>query len=400
MRCPWQAGNVRTPESYDRDAGSDSEEAHGIKFNSIFNHLTYYHVCQPGLPPCLGHDLFEGVVSYDLSLFLNHMIKIKKWFSYELLNSRITNFQSHGTDVANKPCKVNMNSQTLGGHAVQNWYLLRFLPFFVGDLIQNYEDELWKLCLQLREIENYICAPVISRAQVAYLQILINEYIENRFKLFPLVPLKPKHHYLVHYPELILKFGPLIRLWAMRFEAKHSYFKRCICAAQNYINVTLTMAERHQMLQAMYSSSTRFPGVYEMAKGLPFYCDSYCDSIQGAVKSLNFSGRSTSVSDRITVRGIAYKRDDYVIVDTSDIGYSCFAIITMILLHKGNLVYFLVQLVDTVYEYNFGLYEVKENSSQIRCININDLKDLWPLHAYNIGPKKYIAIKHQTLTLD
>lgn len=30
----------------------------GVKFNSVLNTLNYYHVCEPGLPPCLAHDLF------------------------------------------------------------------------------------------------------------------------------------------------------------------------------------------------------------------------------------------------------------------------------------------------------------------------------------------------------
>ena len=43
---------------------------------------------------------------------------------------------------------------------------------------------------------------------------------------FPETTLKPKHHFMRHYPAQILKFGPLIRVWMMRFESKHSYFKR------------------------------------------------------------------------------------------------------------------------------------------------------------------------------
>lgn len=42
----------------------------GIKGDSIFNKLSNFHVCQPGLPPCLAHDLFEGVVDYDVALCL------------------------------------------------------------------------------------------------------------------------------------------------------------------------------------------------------------------------------------------------------------------------------------------------------------------------------------------
>lgn len=40
----------------------------GVKFQSVFNSLKYFTVCQPGLPPCLGHDIFEGVLSYDVAL--------------------------------------------------------------------------------------------------------------------------------------------------------------------------------------------------------------------------------------------------------------------------------------------------------------------------------------------
>ena len=40
-------------------------ESRGLKFDSLFNSLTYFHVCQPGLRPCIGHDVFEGIVAYD-----------------------------------------------------------------------------------------------------------------------------------------------------------------------------------------------------------------------------------------------------------------------------------------------------------------------------------------------
>lgn len=42
----------------------------GVKFDSIFNKLSNFHVCMPGLPPCIGHDLFEGIVTFDLALYI------------------------------------------------------------------------------------------------------------------------------------------------------------------------------------------------------------------------------------------------------------------------------------------------------------------------------------------
>lgn len=87
------AGIVRSPEMNLRKnpifaAGNElllkSTEVKGIKLRSVFNDLPDFHVCQPGLPPCLGHDIFEGVLSYNLDLYLNYFIKKMKWFTCTL----------------------------------------------------------------------------------------------------------------------------------------------------------------------------------------------------------------------------------------------------------------------------------------------------------------------------
>ena len=49
------------------------------------NELTYFHVCAPGLPPCLAHDLLEGLVQYDMMLYLNYFMS-KNWFTLDFLN--------------------------------------------------------------------------------------------------------------------------------------------------------------------------------------------------------------------------------------------------------------------------------------------------------------------------
>ncbi len=71
-------------------------------------------------------------------------------------------------------------------------------------------DDVWQLTMQLKDIVEMIRAQNISVPQVAYLDVLIQEYLESRKALFPESNLKPKHHYLCHYPALTLKFGPLI----------------------------------------------------------------------------------------------------------------------------------------------------------------------------------------------
>lgn len=70
-------GITQTAQSYKdhaRGNGGDTAVSGAVKFDSLFNNLNYFHVCRRGLPSCLGHDRFEGIVSSDLALFIKHQI--------------------------------------------------------------------------------------------------------------------------------------------------------------------------------------------------------------------------------------------------------------------------------------------------------------------------------------
>lgn len=74
-------GRERTPETYrsavEQLETEDAPQVQGIKFKSVFNTLQSFDVCSPGMPPCVGHDIFEGVLSYDVALYLKYFIKKK-----------------------------------------------------------------------------------------------------------------------------------------------------------------------------------------------------------------------------------------------------------------------------------------------------------------------------------
>lgn len=127
---PNLCGPERTIENYnsavDRLQTEDtSPDVEGVKFKSVFNSLKYFNVCLPGLPPCLGHDIFEGVLSYDVALYLKYFIKKKAWFTYSILNRRIKQFKYCASDASTKPCEVSPHGAKLSGQAVQNWNFLR-----------------------------------------------------------------------------------------------------------------------------------------------------------------------------------------------------------------------------------------------------------------------------------
>jgi hypothetical protein len=76
----------RTPERY--NAAVQSLQLHaadsfeGIKHQSVLHQVPGFHVCTPALPPCVGHDLFEGVVPNDLTLCLQYFVNKKDGFHF------------------------------------------------------------------------------------------------------------------------------------------------------------------------------------------------------------------------------------------------------------------------------------------------------------------------------
>ena len=157
------------------------------------------------------------------------------------------------------------------------WCLGRFLPILIGDIIPN-DNPYWENFLTHLTIINEAFAPVSSEERLDYLGMLIEDFLEEFVVLYKDRPLTPKMHYLLHIPTwirwycmlnamessypLYLSFpnrcGPLIRIWCMRYEAKHSFFKHLSNILRNFCNIPKTLAARHQhyMCYQMLNGST------------------------------------------------------------------------------------------------------------------------------------------------
>ena len=76
------------------------------------------------------------------------------------------------------------------------------------------------------------------------------------------------------------RFGPLVRYWCMRMEAKNAYTKKAACRG-NFKNVALSFAHRHQRLLAYHLSNSDMmsvdiqsgPGIYTYMYIVPYTCD-------------------------------------------------------------------------------------------------------------------------------
>lgn len=92
---------------------------------------------------------------------------MKRYFSIDTLNARITSFNYGLPDAKNRPCNICSSTlQSRDGVIKQKagamWCLVRHMPLMLGDLVPE-NDEHWELILALLTCMDIIFAPTVSK---------------------------------------------------------------------------------------------------------------------------------------------------------------------------------------------------------------------------------------------
>lgn len=123
--------------------------------------------------------------------------------------------------------------------------LTRFLSLILGDLVP--EDNVhWKYYITLRKIIGIITSPRIVESEILVLKQLIIDHNSMYRELYG--DLKPKMHFLTHYPRLLALNGPLIHLWGMPFERKNKQLKEHVSANKSSKDLPSTIGVKNQLL--------------------------------------------------------------------------------------------------------------------------------------------------------
>ena len=131
------------------------------------------------------------------------------------------------------------------------WNFLRLLPFFIGFNVPT-DNEYWKNYICFLDVLDRLCASSFNHGELVVLSCVINDFFSTYISLYPCEHLKPKAHFimLMHYPDMIRRFGPLIK--TLRFESKNGQMKQFIANNKNKKNLCQSLAVKHQMLMYLH----------------------------------------------------------------------------------------------------------------------------------------------------
>ena len=179
---------------------------------------------------------------------------------------------------------LNSDTNSLKQKASQMLCLGRLLPLMIGNLIPE-EGERWQLFTLLIQAAMIVLSPMVNKNSLGVLEGLIEEHHTLFCTHYPGRSVIPKMHYLVHYPKHMYLFGPMVRTWCMRYEAKHRYIKRLAAFIGNFTNLPFSMAERmllHEHLSLCEKGNVSHQKTNVVGNGKRVFAGetNYCHSLQ------------------------------------------------------------------------------------------------------------------------
>jgi len=214
---------------------------------------------------------------------------------------------------------------------------------------------------------------------------VIEDHLNNFSQLYSAkwnVKLRPKHHFLVHLPEVVKKSGPLVGMSCMRYELKNSFFKRSAHTVCNFTNICHTLAKRHQQ-HTLYSLLSSFHIRDTVVVGTQLsvaictlsFCDLLCAKLDMEATD------NVAVTNKITVAGMHYVKGNIVVLDFNDLG-PIFGKIATFVCGRTDKWYLVVEMIYTEEFYShFHAYAIKEVKPTLYSIvRFDELVDHHPLH--------------------
>ena len=355
------------------------------------NELSNFHICWRS-PSDIAHDIFEGFGNDLIKTTIEYCVSLN-YFNLEYLNGKIRNFTYVGHDKTNKPVELSIDSHkkiVVKETAMQCHCLLRLLPLLIGHKIPE-GDPVWELYTFFRQLLDYMLSPSLTRGQIACFENETKDFLQCYFQKNDDQRVKPKAHYMLHYAQQYLTFGPLIQSCTLRFEGKHSFFKDTMRRTKNFKNPVNYLAKKSQFLQCFYHKNENFlPDNGDSFKNKATFVDS---SVKDYLED-KFSISTICLYTSASINRLDYSNKHCIVLNVSDVDISFGQVIYISNVAGRSLLVY--QLMKTLYfSTHLHAYIAQQSYDEsVQSIYISDIKFPFPIPVYIAEQYKVIVLPH------
>lgn len=257
-----------------------------------------------------------------------------------------------------------------------------FFGFIIGDEasldVSNCRENHWSLYIELRKFFDLIFLTKVTDGTIGQLKFSIKRHHELFKEFFG--KLKPKFHFIIHYPELLRKFGPLVNYWCMRYESRHRELKATSYSASGNKNSLYTVALKEML---------KFCNSFNKATMRPIIKYGFLDDEKCSWKILSSIKedvlKTATFHYNVYVDEEEYKIGDVLLLETEP--QLIFGKIVKVI-NSNNRIFFTLELYKECYkDYTYFAYRIK-NQNQFQTVAFEDVLELPPCLLYEHSEKK------------
>ncbi|XP_034255474.1 uncharacterized protein LOC117653729 [Thrips palmi] len=392
---------LRTPVSYANDVRIDQPKVTGVKEECVFNEIPSFE-CPTDISLDYFHDFIEGIAHYTMVPVSKHFHQLNNMF-ISTLNTRLYALDL-GIDGDNRPPLINLDrllsKDKLKMTGSEMTLFIRIFGLIVYDMVPE-GDPFYDLYLLLNDITSILNAKGLPKDA----SVILSHKMEEHHKLYVELTkedLKPKHHLGTHYPRKLKLMGPYYLFSTIREEAKHREARMVANACMSRVNLSRTVAIKHQLnfayrcvskssiRQLMTHGPCHFINLVDL-ETFPSFSLTLPDHI--------FKEPMQTVTTWATYKGTTYAPKQILVFDVDDIGLFKFAELELIIVCEEKPL-FLCSALNTI-GYFSGVrgYEVEHTDNVINWFAIEQEKllDPIPLPLYQMSSGEKIVVLKYTL---
>lgn len=288
-------------------------------------------------------------------------------FLLDTLNARIKVFSYGEIEIGYQPPLIklcHLQNNHLNMSAREMWSFSYHFPLFVGDLVP--EDNLvWIFAIKMIQMIDLQLQSQFNIQKIIHLRSLISSLNQMYTDIFK-DSLKPKHHFLVHYPTVIQNSGPVRYLSCFRFESMHRSLKLYTNNTTSRINIVWSIGVKLQFKNAYRTIQKKgFENTLNVSHLTKLYLkdEPYYKFLKPEMLPTSLTGE-VYVSKEIEIKGTLYKRN-FILITSND----CLKVyrLDLVFIDQNNGIFFLC------YEYESIFFDEH-------------------LHGYTVGPELHIPI--------
>ena len=351
----------------------------GVCDTNLFLGLNGYNGDTFSFFSCISHDVFEKVVPEVITTIIARMHRDRLINADEIYQCLDT-FKLNEVDRQNP---INFKSSLSALSASQGKIFRKIFLLALKDKLP-YDHPLFEGFLILNKVVDFLYSPFFYKAWFTPLENNISQLL--RFVRCTLnLNIYPKLHYLLHYPEIIKKFGPIRYISTDQFESSHRHFKEQLITSCNHKDIITTMFKGAlNKFSFMYSEDyiqESCVKVGSLSKKVPSEIRSF---VQSKLDDTEFS-----FVNYVKFYGYKYSEGCYIFCDESN-NIAFFKKVVYVISYKDS---FLLVCLPSKFKYIEQLHAYMQISSNDSNLSIVETLDVWnePLVPYKIGGIVYIC---------